>query len=46
LIAAALKPKRRRKKTRIPRRAIEKRLEDKKTRSKTKQLRSGPRETE
>jgi ribosome-associated protein len=46
LIATALKPKRRRKKTRIPRRAIEKRLEDKKTRSKTKQLRSGPRETE
>ena len=46
LIAAALKPKRRRKKTRIPKRAIEKRLEDKKSRSKTKQLRTGPRETE
>ena len=42
LIAAALKPKPRRKKTRIPKRAIEKRLEDKKYRSKTKQLRSGP----
>jgi ribosome-associated protein len=42
LIAAALKHKPRRKKTRIPRRAIEKRLEDKKYRSKTKQLRSKP----
>jgi ribosome-associated protein len=46
LIAAALKPKRRRKKTRIPRRTIEKRLQDKKARSKIKQLRSGRRETE
>ncbi|RKY07287.1 MAG: aminoacyl-tRNA hydrolase [Planctomycetota bacterium] len=46
LIAAALKPKRRRKKTRIPKRTIEKRLQDKKRRSKTKQLRSGGRETE
>jgi ribosome-associated protein len=42
LIAAALKHKPRRIKTRIPRRAIEKRLEDKKYRSKTKQLRSKP----
>jgi ribosome-associated protein len=46
LIATALKPKPRRKKTRIPKRTIEKRLEDKKARSKTKQLRSGPREAE
>ena len=46
LIAAALKPKPRRKKTRIPRRTIKKRLEDKTARSKTKQLRSSPRETE
>lgn len=46
LVAAALKPKRRRKKTRIPKKTIEKRLDDKKARSKTKQLRSGPRETE
>lgn len=46
LIAAALKPKPRRKKTRIPKRAIEKRLEDKKARSKTKQLRSSRREIE
>jgi ribosome-associated protein len=46
LIAAALKPKPRRKKTRIPKRTIKRRLEDKKTRSKTKQLRSGWRETE
>ncbi|MHC5160607.1 MAG: alternative ribosome rescue aminoacyl-tRNA hydrolase ArfB [Planctomycetota bacterium] len=42
LIAAALKHEPRRKKTRIPRRAIEKRLEDKKYRSKIKQLRSKP----
>jgi ribosome-associated protein len=46
LIGAALKPKPRRKKTRIPKRTIKRRLEDKKTRSKTKQLRSGWRETE
>ena len=46
LIAAALKPKPRRKKTRIPKRTIEKRLENKKRRSKTKQLRSGLREAE
>jgi ribosome-associated protein len=45
LITAALKPKRKRKKTRIPKRTIEKRLQDKKARSKTKQLRSGARET-
>ncbi|MEN8127087.1 MAG: alternative ribosome rescue aminoacyl-tRNA hydrolase ArfB [Planctomycetota bacterium] len=46
LIAAALKPKRRRKKTRVPKRTIEKRLQEKKKRSKTKQLRSGRPETE
>lgn len=46
LIAAALKPRRRRKKTRIPKRTIEKRLEDKKRRSATKQLRSGHPERE
>ena len=46
LIAAALKPKRRRKITRIPKRTIEKRLGDKKYRSKIKQLRSGGLETE
>jgi len=46
LIAAALKPKRIRRKTRIPRRTMEKRLQDKKARSKTKQLRSGGHETE
>ena len=41
LIAAALKPKRIRKKTRVPKRAIERRLQDKKARSKIKQFRSG-----
>ena len=46
LIAAALKPRRKRKKTRIPKRTIEKRLGDKKRRSRIKQLRSGPCETE
>jgi ribosome-associated protein len=46
LIASALKPKRKRIKTRVPRRVIEKRLEDKKRRSKTKQLRFDPRKTE
>ena len=46
LIVAALKPKPKRKKTRIPKRVVEKRLEDKKARSKTKQLRSDPRETD
>ena len=46
LIVAALKPKRKRRKTRVPRRTKEKRLQDKKARSKTKQLRSGGCETE
>ena len=41
LIATALKPKRKRKKTKPPRRSIEKRLEEKKARSKIKSLRSG-----
>jgi ribosome-associated protein len=42
LIAAALKPKQKRKKTEIPQRAIRKRLEDKMRRSKIKNLRSKP----
>ena len=46
LIAAAPKPKRKRKKTRIPRRAVQKRLQDKKARSKTKNLRSERTNTE
>ena len=46
LVAAALKPKRMRKKTQIPKRAIEKRLQDKKARSKVKQLRSERRQEE
>ncbi|OQY05208.1 MAG: hypothetical protein B6I25_05915 [Planctomycetales bacterium 4572_13] len=46
LIAAAIKPKRRRKKTRIPKSVIEKRLRDKKRRSRTKQHRSNPPNTE
>jgi ribosome-associated protein len=41
LIEHALKPKRIRKKTHVPKRAIEKRLRDKKTRSVLKKLRSG-----
>jgi hypothetical protein len=40
LIAKALKPKRVRKKTPIPKRAKEKRLRDKKTRAAVKQQRS------
>jgi ribosome-associated protein len=46
LVSAALKPKRKRKKTRVPRRAIEKRLGDKKSQSRIKQLRSRPLEKE
>lgn len=41
MIRIALKPRRKRKKTKIPRRAIEKRLREKKKRSELKQSRSG-----
>lgn len=40
LIDHAIKPKRIRKKTHVPKRAVEKRLQDKKCRSKLKQIRS------
>ena len=40
LLARAIKPKRIRKKTHIPKRAVEKRLQDKKYRSKLKKIRS------
>ena len=40
LIEIALRPKRTRKKTRVPKRAVEKRLQDKKYRSRLKQIRS------
>ncbi|MDH4202846.1 MAG: alternative ribosome rescue aminoacyl-tRNA hydrolase ArfB [Phycisphaerae bacterium] len=40
LIGQALKPKRTRKKTHVPKRAVEKRLSDKKSRSNIKRLRS------
>ena len=46
LIAIALKPKRKRKKTQIPKRAVRKRLEDKNVRSMTKKLRSRIRDME
>ena len=40
LLACAIKPKRIRKKTRVPKRVVEKRLQDKKCRSKLKKARS------
>jgi len=46
LIAAALKPRRKRIKTQAPKRAVEKRLQDKKARSKVKKLRFRCPETE
>ena len=46
LIESALKPKRVRKKTRTPKKAVEKRLQDKKYHSKRKQLRSEKPQTE